>query len=153
MILIFKILEVALGSIIAISSILLGLNLTEVTIIRLQLLNDLILQKEILLIVLIVSSVLLLVVKIVRFIFENSRRKKQLIYRTIAIENVNFIFNSVPWKFKVDKKGEDIMSTINPPEFRGGLVTQYPYSSDYTKFQRDICILILHWKIMEIYCL
>lgn len=142
MILLFKILDVLMSSIIAISSILLGLTLSEITFEKLQFLNKLIEQKEVLLIVLIISTILLILNNSGRYIFENRKKKKQLIYKTIGIENINFIYNTKPWGFQVDKNGEDIMSIINPPEFRGGLVTEFPYESNYIKIAEGYMYII-----------
>ncbi len=69
-------------------------------------------------------------------IFNNDKKpsvpkSEAMFFKTIALENTQFIYSNEPWPFKVDKQGEDIMNPINPPQIRHGIVYYFPFKNKH----------------------
>lgn len=68
-------------------------------------------------------------------------RNPELFFKTVRIENTDFVYNTEPWKFDVDDRGEDMYSSLNPHLVREGLATIFVVSSSFPRISANNIIV------------
>ncbi len=66
-------------------------------------------------------------------VVKEQRETPPLFFKTIGIENINFIYNTQPWNFLIDPHGEDMMNPVNPADVRSGIVAHFPSEGDHPR--------------------